>query len=257
ERTGLYPNIVKTLIIRGSLHGAKLEFKEALRVLTTALNISKEKNFSYLERKARELFSRLKQREALIRPSEQKDYRDIGIQEVLTYIRLMTGRAPNLPTNLANLDTFYLLSVLITPEGQKILFYDNIPENILQGEKKFDPSFIGIYFSSILGGNTYNEGLFGPLPVPQLINFQALVFTRNFSNKNNENQFLSIIIIYEKSFDPLFYNRLEIERYIQNFVEKISNISEEINFSNEQNLELKFGIKTLLQNQIKEKIKNW
>ncbi|MHA1990839.1 MAG: tetratricopeptide repeat protein, partial [Candidatus Hodarchaeales archaeon] len=87
ERTGLFPNIVKILLIRGTLYGAQLEFKKALETLDTALEISKERQFQSFHRQTKELYDRLKEREKFIRPSEEKDWQSIGMNEVLTYIR--------------------------------------------------------------------------------------------------------------------------------------------------------------------------
>ncbi|OLS19373.1 MAG: hypothetical protein HeimC3_45820 [Candidatus Heimdallarchaeota archaeon LC_3] len=257
ERTGLFPNIVKTLLIRGSLYGARLEFKEALETLNSAIKITEEKNFLSLHRQVLELYDRLKQRQTFIRPDEEKQWQDIGMNEVLTYIRLMTGRLPSLPLNVENLDPFYILSFIFGATGHKNLYNDNIPKEIIESDQEIDQNYIAIFFSSILGGNQYNEGLFGPMPVPNAKSMQALVFTQKTSEKNNDQNplFWMTIIAYPKSFDPLFYNRFEIEKTFNEFCNN-TEIKKD-NYDKKYFLDLKNSLKLVIQKQIKDRLKSY
>ena len=259
ERTGLFPNIVKTLLIRGSLFGAKLEFKEALETLSSALKITEEKNFLSLHRQVKELYERLKQRQMFIRPDEEKQWQDIGMSEVLTYIRLMTRRLPSLPLNVENMDPFYILSFIFGPTGHKNLYNDILPKEMIGNGQEIDQNYIAIFFSSILGGNQYNEGLFGPMPVPNAISMQALVFTQKVTGEDKDPTsiplFWMTIIAYPKSFDPIFYNRFEIENTLNEFC-KNTEIKKD-NYDKKYFLELKDALKSVIQKQIKDRLKSW
>ena len=77
---------------------------------------------------------------------------------------------------------------------------------------------MGSSFSITVGqGNNYQEGLFGPLPVPRIQNNYALVYSKKFSTDDSvsdENgqqgahqKFVFLCFLYPKEFDILFFNR--------------------------------------------------
>jgi hypothetical protein len=222
------------------------------------LKIVKERQFQSFHKQTKEIYDRLKEREKFIRPSEEKDWQSIGMNEVLTYIRLMTGRLPDLPLNIKDLDPFYIISFIFGPTGQKKLFIDQLPQDLLSENKEYDPNHTSIFFSSILGGNHYNEGLFGPLPVPNLTDFQALVYTQKLPVKENQGGptlFWMTIIFFPKSFDPLFYNRMEIENAFKDFYQDES--VEKDNYAEKHFQELKNSVKKTIQKQIKDRLIDW
>ena len=250
----------RTLIIKGSLLGARLEFGEALKSLDEAIRIANQKKFDLLLKRATQLLERLKQRQNMPMLSHTSKWEELGMQEVLNYIRLLTGRKPTLPPNIEQLDTFYLSAFEFESYDNKILFFDTLPKEALPKDRPFDPLLIGIFFSSVLGGNRYNQGLFGPIPTPDLNEFQALVYTKVLALSSSEgvsSRYLMLVMIYPKIFDPLYYNRYEYENI---FTETFQNIKEGniIDYLNEAFFQkLKKQLKEVIQRQVFERTKDW
>ena len=207
-----------------------------------------------------ELSDRLKQRQNMPMLSHQSKWEELGMQEVLNYIRLMTGRKPTLPSNIEQLDTFYLSAFEFEPYHNKMLFFDMLPNEALPKDRPFDPSLIGIFFSSVLGGNRYNQGLFGPIPIPDLNEFQALIYTKVLtflSSNNTSSHYFMFVMIYPKIFDPIYYNRNEYENV---FSESFQNIKESTitEYLNEMFFQkLKKQIKEVIHRQVFERTKDW
>jgi tetratricopeptide (TPR) repeat protein len=260
ERTSLFPNMVRTLIIKGSLLGAQLEFIEALRTLEEAIRICVEKEFRQLYRQAKELAERLKQRQEFIRPHGVLGWEELGMSEVLAYIRLMTGRQPNLPANAGQLETFYLSSFLFEVNTSNLLFFDPLPKEAVMPDRPFDPIIIGMFFSGVLGGNRYNQGLFGPIPTPDLIDFHALVYTKQLEPATNENptgSFCMTVLAYPKLFDPLYYNRFEFEKIFNDHFQNLRKYEIKKQLDPKFFESLKSALKESIQKQIAERTKSW
>lgn len=91
---------------------------------------------------------------------------------------------------------------------------------------------MGSSYSITVGqGNNYQEGLFGPLPVPRLQRNYALVFSKKINMEetikkgesfaNNQQQFGFLCFLYPKEFDILFFDRELLKQEFSKFMEQI------------------------------------
>lgn len=209
--------LVRAMKIKSEVLETHLEFDEALRILDDALAVTEEKNLFYLQGQILELRRQLVERRNLLTASAA-DPSGVSKQDLLSYIRMTTGRKPKLTEeDLDEVKTFYFAMFGFEKAKQHVITYDPLPPSFLTNRDFFDPITMGLIFSTSLGqGNRYNQGLY-VLPTPDVTDFNSLVYAKVLSPPTNDNPtgtYLLIAINYHNEFDPLFYNRAEYEKFL-------------------------------------------
>ena len=128
-----------------------------------------------------------------------------------------------------------------------IIHVEKIPKEF-QTQPKIDSLTMALLFSASLGqGNRYNEGLF-VLPTPDYNSFNSIVYSKIFS----ENQsYLLISFSYHKELESLYYNRIEIEKYLNRMLGPITNKD---SLTIDYLKELKNGFNELILREINSKV---
>ncbi|MHA2365114.1 MAG: tetratricopeptide repeat protein [Candidatus Hodarchaeales archaeon] len=249
-------HLVRAMQIKATLLGLKFEFAESLYVLDDAISIAEEKGLFRQQGQLYSLKLQLEQRRKLFSRSEE-GIPSVGSSELLSALRLTTGRNPLLGEKInGNIISFqdvllFYMGIFVFDRAQLLVYsFDPLPIYFISQKEFFDPMTMGLMFSTSLGqGTRYNEGLYGPLPTPDVQDFRSVVFSKQLEQPTDSNpsgKYILIALNYHCDFDPLFYNRHEFEKYFNRTlkIDKLESLTSE--FINE----IKTGINNLVSREI-------
>lgn len=237
---------IRSLITKAEINGLLLEFNPALYAIDDALAIAEEKNLIYFKKQLQGLKSQLTERRKLLTASIL-DTSTISKDTLIKFIRMTTGKKLHLADELIQkLEPYYISVFVLEDTIHHIIHVETIPSEF-QLQPLNDPLTMALLYSASLGqGNRYNEGLF-VLPTPDYENFNSIVFSKIFSESN----YLLIAISYHKELESLYYNRIEIEKYLNR---TIGPVVKKENLTKEFLIELKNGFNELIIREINQKV---
>jgi tetratricopeptide (TPR) repeat protein len=238
---------IRSLIIKAEINGLLLEFNSALYAIDDALAIAEEKNLSYFKSKLLDLKSRLIEKRNLLTASVL-DASTISKDTLIKYIRLTTGKKLHLTDELVQkLEPYYLACFVLEKTIHHIVFVEPIPKEF-EMFPIIDHLTMALIFSTSLGqGNRYNEGLF-VLPTPDYTSFNSIVYSKILSSSKS---YLILAFNYHKELESLYYNRIEIEKYLSRMLNQALN--KEF-FTTDYLKELKNGFNELILREINLKV---
>ena len=238
---------IRALIIKAKINGLLLEFNSALYAIDDALTIAENKNLMYFHDQLFELKNQLIEKRKLLTASIL-DASTIPKDTLIKYIRLTTGKKLQLSDELVQkLEPYYMSLYALKDTKHHIILVESIPKEF-RAHESVDPLTMALIFSTSLGqGNRYNEGLF-VLPTPDYTMFNSIVYSKILP------EFSSYIILafnYHKELESLYYNRIEIEKYLTRILLPIINIEQ---LTTEFLKELKSGLNELILREINLKV---
>lgn len=112
------------------------------------------------------------------------------------------------------------------------------PEIYLTDEFKFTKTDknilstkIGVYFNTAIGqGANANAGLFGPLPFPDVREYESIVYTSFLKDSQNADprakgmSYCMFVVTFPKKFTKYYTNRQYLEAIFENFVSKFDDV---------------------------------
>ena len=238
---------IRSLITKAEINGLLLEFTSALYAIDDALNIAEDKNLSYFKNTLIQLKNTLTEKRKLLTASVL-DTSTISKDILIKYIRLTTGKKLNLTDDLIQkLEPYYMAVYAFEGTKLNVLVVEPIAKEF-QMQPIIDPLTMGLLFSTTLGqGNRYNEGLF-VLPTPDYDQFNSIVYTTRLS----ENQsYLLMVFSYHKELESLFYNRIEIEKFL---TRNLNPIQTKESITQEFLKNLKNGLNEFILREINSKV---
>ena len=147
-------------------------------------------------------------------------------------------------------------SVLLSINDEIFKSYKNIPK-----DNEFVITKVGLYLmTAIAQGLNQSEGLFGPLPVPEFPEINAVLYALHLNDKTqddprtNKKRYTIVTILYPKKYERIFLNRKRIRSTILDYfqIDDISEITIEdmsvmfneiLNFNFEQPIQQKLTTK--------------
>ena len=201
---------IRALITKAEIDGLLLEFEAALYAIDDALSIAEEKNLQYFINKLIESKKILTEQRKLLTDSVL-DTSTISKDILIKYIRLTTGKKLQLTDELIEkLEPYYMAVFVFENTKLNVIHVEPIPKEF-QMQSVIDPLTMALLFSASIGqGNRYNEGLF-VLPTPDYEMFNSIVYSKVF---NKSKSYLLMAFSYHKELESLYYNRIEIEKYL-------------------------------------------
>ena len=232
-----YPDIASINLIRSLIAELSGEIDNALKVLDDTLALTRNKGLRLQESQARALHSKIlnyKEKNRYNSPNNLLPEFDSS-KAVISTIRIFYHEdfSHIMPSEHQLAIVIYFLTEL----GPEYKIEDL--SRVARYEYNLNKSTIdevlllmGSSFSITVGqGNNYQEGLFGPLPVPRIQTNYALVFSKKLNieeqNKrdkptiNNQQQFGFLCFLYPKEFDILFFDRELLKEEFSQLMENI------------------------------------
>lgn len=250
----LYPDIASINLIRSLIAELSGDIEGAMKIIEENIALTRNKGLKLQESQAKALYSKLKAyKEKTQDRSNQIRTEFDSARAVLTTIRIFYHEdfSHIMPTERQLAVVLYFL----TKFGPETRLEDL--SKIALSEYNLSKSSIdeilllmGSSFSVTVGqGNNYQEGLFGPLPVPRIQNDYALVFSKKLSFEEDNQitndqygepqQFGFLCFLYPKEFDVLFFDRELLKQEFSTLVENIYFDTKQIDLSKWKNQLLK------------------
>ncbi|MFW9993738.1 MAG: tetratricopeptide repeat protein [Candidatus Odinarchaeota archaeon] len=231
----MYPLYVKTLIIKGSLYAARLDFKGAVSLLEEAIRIAEENGITLLIIQANNQLEQINLRQTMIlsiNPESRLGYKKLALKDALTY---MSSKTPfslgQISQKDLNPEKIYITVFKQAKRGPKVLITDPLPFE--KKESLFER--IGFFYSMAVGqGHRHHEGLYGPLPFADEKDYLALVFsialgdTKQIDDRMRGKNYCLFCIVYPNDYQEFFYNRSLIEDILRHKIVDIDDINKDI-----------------------------
>lgn len=248
----LYPDIASINLIRALIAQLTDEMATALKIIDETLALTRNKGLKLQEAQANALKNKL---------LELKKNNNLQDKSAATSRQLLS-EFDSTRAVISTIRIFYHedFSHIMPSENQLAVVYYCLTE-MGPVSKIEDLSDIGIseynlnkpsideilllmgssYSIAVGQGNNYQEGLFGPLPVPRLLTTYSLVYSKDLSSQDSVSakkskemipkEFGFLCLLYPKEFDTLFFDRELLTQEFSFFLEKIIQKPNEINLS--------------------------
>lgn len=245
KRQKLIPRYIDVLIIEAMLLISKNQEDDAQRILIEAKTLADEHGMIFQAHTAEEkllLITGSQKSEKIKRP-----FRNMVLSIVLDEISRAT--TTYLESNFSEIDleeTFMAVFTMDPNTGPKILETENIDLNDQFWYRQIY-QIASLYSISIIQGNTYHEGLFGPLPFGET-DLRSIVYTfripsegekklnpspnlksqisTNMDSLVAESEIVIICMAFPKEMMPLFLDRTKVEVIFAKQSESISKFSQ-------------------------------
>lgn len=246
----LYPDIASINLLRSLLFQLTGDFNQALKIMDETLALTRNKGLKLQEAQANALKNKLKE-----------------ISLVNSYLSTskmsqdqITSEFDSTRALISTIRIFYHedLSHLMPHKNQlAVVFYSLTELGPVSKYEDFSPMarseynmsdamideillVMGSTYSIAVGqGNNYQEGLFGPLPVPRMLETYALVYSKDLSNEEEKNEFQNkennlkqfgfLCFVYPKEFDILFFDRDLLSKEFSQLIDVITSSQNKMN----------------------------
>ena len=233
----LYPDIASVRILRGLLAAADFNFNEAIILFDQVIEWSINKGFKLQQRKAEMLKNLVIQQKSLGNYQENLD--KVNVNSLLfqndfdpTIALINTIKMfyhQDFSQYQFDAEKISIIVYLLTPTGPEPKF--KIISNDLEKGTQLEEllTILGTSLSFLIGaGQSYTEGLFGPLPVPRLQHQSAMAFTKHIKDIGEltdprwpgMNYCLSLIL-YPKDIELFFFDRKWLLDHFEHLVGSI------------------------------------
>ncbi|UYP46771.1 hypothetical protein NEF87_003056 [Candidatus Lokiarchaeum ossiferum] len=226
---------IQILIIQSKFAQIQSNFKLAKEKIRMALDIAEKKD---MYRLAANIYKELQNLSKI-----QKVWKDIGhikssMAERIKMIKispLISAISKNQSEDIASIPEFALENIkvaffMMADIGPELMSYESMP--FIENESIVLEK-IAMYYSVMLGqGNSTNQGLYGPLPIPNSPNHVSIVYTFYLPNKNAQdprlqaNTYGIISFLMPEPFAKFFADREKINEKITHEISQIKDISE-------------------------------
>jgi len=223
----MIPFYVKTLLIDGSLHSAKLEFTKAKELMKKAREIADAKGLPAIAARAKIQLDQMDIRQKMISQipsSNLASYEKMALKEALSY---MSNSKPYSLDYSA--DEIYIIVFKHSSRGPTLLCSEELPFE--KTESLFDRT--AFFYSMAVGqGHRHHEGLYGPLPFGDEKDYSALVYSVALADKTQDDErmkgknYCLFCIVYPNTYQELFYKRLLIESILKKNLSRVSDITD-------------------------------
>ena len=231
-----YPDIASINLIRALIAELTDEIDVALQIIDETLALTRNKGLKLQESQAKALYSKISAYKNSRRDNQSQNFLTEfdSTRAVISTIRIFYHEdfSHIMPAEHQLAVVLYIL----TEYGPESKIEDL--SRVARYEYNLNRSTIdeilllmGSSFSITVGqGNNYQEGLFGPLPVPRIQNNYALVFSKKIQiegksngkddSQLNHQQFCFLCFLYPREFDILFFDRDLLKQEFTLFMEK-------------------------------------
>ncbi|MFW9993737.1 MAG: tetratricopeptide repeat protein [Candidatus Odinarchaeota archaeon] len=223
KNENLHPIFVQALLIKGSLFLLNLDFNKSIKIFTEAVILAEEKKLLNLQQQARKIVETHQKRFEIYakhRNSEsdvEERIKLLAVSEAFNYMRQIMERF-NPPKEELKKEEMLLVIIRVTDQGiRQAIQADELTPRLQRG---IDYQRAGFYFSMALsqGGEKVREGLYGPLPVPELTDHVSLVYAKYFKSLDEKNDLLLFCLFYPVNKGSQFYDRFKIEVTFQSML---------------------------------------
>ena len=233
----LYPDIASINLIRSLVAQLTDEIDVALKIMEDTLALTRNKGLKLQEAQARAIYFKLlshKQKSHL--KSNQYVSEFDSTRAMISTIRIFYHE--DFSHIMPSENQIAVVLYFLTEYGpvSKLEDFSTVAMKMYNLSKASIEEILllmGSSFSIAVGqGNNYQEGLFGPLPVPRIQSNYALVFSKKLNkikvnsqtkdDSEDHEQFGILCFLYPKEFDILFFDRELLNNEFSYFMEELS-----------------------------------
>ena len=248
----LFPDIASINLLRSLLAQLNGEISAALEIITQTLALTRNKGLKLQEAQAKAIQTKLKElmfnKQINIKDKNQILPEFDSTRAVISTIRIFYHEdfSHIMPSeSQLSIVVFSLTDSGPISKTEDFSRIAKINYDLSQHSIEEIILLMGSSFSIAVGqGNNYQEGLFGPLPVPRIQNEYALVYSKNIQSNeksveknqvSTHQQFTFLCLIYPKEFDVLFFDRDLLKDEFSFFIDQLCKSTETINLSKWKN----------------------
>jgi tetratricopeptide (TPR) repeat protein len=248
-KRNLYPDIASINLLRSLISQISGDIHSSIEILEETLLLTKDKGLKLQEAQAKALMIKIKEQKIILslkQKGERKAHQISNLFDsaaaVISTIKIFYHE--DFSQIMPSEDQLSVVLFELSEMGPVLKLEDfsemaNNEHNLSSSAIEEILLIMGSSFSIAVGqGNSYQEGLFGPLPVPRMMNNNSLIFSKKISfqsgrTKNNAElsvqPFNFLCLIYPKEFDLLFFDRELLKDEFSFLLEKTFVQKEDVN----------------------------
>jgi len=245
-REKLYPHAINALMAQAMFQVTDIRFEDGIKILESALLLSKEKKLSHYAIRIQELLDQLTHRKRILEGFDGKkvsSFTDMARTETKLLMKTALGKREEIEENIV-LDwcsRSFIVVFYLSPVGPEEFYSDNLPIRKFSSQETTKGQ-LGMYVSFALQqgvDESVPEGLYGPLPAADIEGYISYIFsTRQPKDKDKP---LVVCFIIPKESIEVFFNRETLITRFKNYLQDIRDIKHENSFILKKKL---FGLET-------------
>jgi tetratricopeptide (TPR) repeat protein len=227
ESAGRFVNLVDLLLVESLLLGAQFQFREALKSVQDAKDISSRMHLAQFEQSTA-LENLLRERRDLAQsPNIVAMLRTHSARDLLDFVDFIARRRP--AEDLVNPEQIFLLVTKVASPGPTVIYSDNLPMN---KDPSALSSSLGVFMATAIGqGGAHRRGLYGPLPALDLVDHETLVYAASIPDRTQTDKrmkglrYCMLFLMFPVSMRRLFWNRPSLVEAFEEHL-RVSDITE-------------------------------